>query len=245
MQLTFGLGEDAQLLLIRDCLRVAFGHVLPAVRREPVGQLVKSLISSRTRDAVSLRAYDDLRCNFPGWSAVAAAGVAEIEAVLADVTFADAKAPQLQQALRLIAAEHPDFDLHWLRDGSVDQATRWLRQLPGVGCEVSAATLNLSTLDLPAFVVDTHMVRVLGRYGIVPAKTGAEATYRAVMGVAAGWTSTDLAELHYLLKQLGQTLCRAERTDCHRCPLARSCRSSNPRLGRGPPTPAADLNGTG
>ncbi|MDB5736906.1 MAG: endonuclease, partial [Sphingomonas bacterium] len=77
-----------------------FGGAGGIPRRTPIGQLVKSLISSRTRDAVSLAAYRSLRERFGSAAGIAAAPVAAVETVIARVTFADVKAPRLVETLR-------------------------------------------------------------------------------------------------------------------------------------------------
>ena len=71
-------------------------------RRKPIGQLVKSLISGRTRDAVSLAAYHQLRAQFGSAGGIAAADPRTVEAVIANVTFAHAKAEWL------VASATPD-----------------------------------------------------------------------------------------------------------------------------------------
>lgn len=231
MQLTFGFGAETELTFIRDHLVAEYGRFRPIRRRDPIGQLVKSLISGRTRDHVSLHAYERLVRTYPGWTEVAVAKSIDVEVVIADVTFPDVKARHLGEALRAIAAQCPDFDLNLLGGWSVDGALAWLERLPGVGRKVSASTLNFSDLALPAFVVDTHVLRVLQRFGFVGRKAGIKAAYGAVMAAAAAWEADDFAELHLLLKHLGQTICRADRAGCRQCPISRRCQSAS-LLGR-------------
>lgn len=72
---------------------------VPAMRRAPVGQLVKSMISARTRDAVSIAAYRRLGLAFGSAGRLARAAVTDVERLIQDVTFANAKAAQLLRRL--------------------------------------------------------------------------------------------------------------------------------------------------
>jgi endonuclease-3 len=226
MQNMFDFGEAAKLAQLRDLLIARFGRPDIGALREPMGQLVKSLISSRTRDEVSLPAFARLVRAYPRWADMAAAKPREIEAVIKDVTFADVKAGHLKRTLQTIAVGHPDFRLDFLAAMPVPQALAWLERLPGVGRKVAAATLNFSTLRKPAFVIDTHILRVLRRLGFVGAKATTENAYRIVMAAAHGWGADDLAELHSLMKRLGKTLCRFDRAYCGDCPIASHCKTA-------------------
>lgn len=226
MQLALGFGAAGDMAGLREDLRCHFGGP-PQIRvRTPIGQLVKSLIGGRTRDEVSLYAYHRLLDAYPSWSDLAAAPAADVEAVIGAVTFPEIKARHLHQALHVIAVSHPDFDLSFLGRLSVARALSWLERLPGVGRKVAASTLNFSTLRMPAFVIDTHVLRILQRFGFIGSKAGILAAYDAVIGMMAGWSAAELAELHILMKRLGQEICQADQGLCAACPLNRQCRSS-------------------
>ncbi|WP_454853276.1 endonuclease III domain-containing protein [Rhizobium binxianense] len=226
MQTAFDFGTPAEISYMRDQLRAALGPIDVIRKRDACGQMIKSLISSRTRDEVSLAAYERLVDAYPCLSDLAAAAVEEIETLIADVTHARDKAVHLKGTLRIIAACHPDFDLGFLGRWPVDDALAWLERLPGVGPKVSASTLNFSTLRMPAFVVDTHVLRILQHFGIISEKTGIEAARDTVMAAAERWDATDLAEFHVLLKRLGQTVCQAGQPLCRTCPLRTRCRAA-------------------
>lgn len=223
MAFGFGAGED--IVWVRDRLISYFGEDGPIRLRTPIAQLVKSSISGRTRDEVSLSAYHRLLKRYPNWSDLADARASDVEDVIGAVTFPDVKARHLRDSLRTIASGHPDFDLAFLGRLTVAQALAWLERLPGVGRKVAASTLNFSTLAMPAFVVDTHVLRLLRRFGIVSDKAGIPAAFDAVMESSGIWSAVDLAELHILMKRLGQTICRADYCHCRDCPIRQRCGS--------------------
>jgi endonuclease-3 len=201
------------------------GTALPPRRRKPVGQLVKSLISGRTRDPVSLAAYHRLRDRFGSARAIAAAPVPLIGETIAEVTFAEAKAKWLASALRRIGRERPDFDLDFLGALPLDDALAWLERLPGVGRKVAASTLNASTLGRPVFIVDSHVLRVLRRLGFVDTNAEALAGSAAVTAAMPHWSGDDFLAFHIAAKRLGQFACHPETPACMRCPLRRDCPS--------------------
>lgn len=226
MQMAFDFGAVEDMAWVRDQLRACFGRPDRILARAPIGQLVKSSISNRTLDEVSLDAYRRLVEAYPEWPALAKASPGAVEILIGDVAFPDVKARHLGDAPRAIGAGHPDFDLEFLGRLSVAAALAWLERLPGVGRKVSASTLNFSTLGMPAFVVDTHVLRVLRRYGFVRSKAATRTAHDAVMAAASRWSAAELAELHILMKRLGQTICRHHRARCPDCPISRRCKAA-------------------
>ena len=192
-------------------------------RRTPIGQLIKSLISSRTKDAVSLPAYRGLGARFGSAAGIARATAAEILAVIADVTFPEPKAERLVAALAMIAAERPDFDLTFLGEMPLPAALAWLERLPGVGREVAAAALNASRLSCPVLIVDTHTIRILRRLGFAGATATSTTICDAVGEAVPAWRGDDFLWFHMAIKRLGQTICLHDVPLCDRCPLANDC----------------------
>lgn len=224
---------------MRDALRQAFGPYEITLPRAPIAQLVKSMISSRTYDQVSLAAYGRLVRRFPTWADLAAAPAKQIEAAIFDVRWPERKAPHLIATLRIIQVDHPDFDLRFLRRQSVSQGLAWLEALPGVGRKIAASTLNFSILRLPALVIDTHVLRVFRRLSFVGPQADTAAAYDTVMSSLEAWTAAELRDLHILVKHLGQTLCRARRPDCPRCPIRSRCKGLRGSEDKGAPSSTA------
>lgn len=222
----------ADLARWRDALLRAFGPPDTGPRRTPVGQLVKSILSARTRDAVSGPACDALVRRWPDWRALADAPVDEIAATVAAVTYAQDKAAYVRAALRRVGRERPDFDLSFLGAWPLADALAWLERLPGVGRKVAATTLNASTLDRPVAIVDTHDLRVLGRLGFVRPGADARAASEAVTAAMGSWSGEEFLWFHLLLKRLGQAICRWNVPECGRCPLRGDCPTAR---GRGEP----------
>src|SRR5687768_9416664 len=67
---------------------------------DPLSELVSSLLSHRTRNADSGRAFKALRSRYVDWSGVRDAPVADVQALIECCTWPEQKAPRIQQVLR-------------------------------------------------------------------------------------------------------------------------------------------------
>ena len=244
MQLSLALDADPLVAVVHRRLKAAYGGFADGPRLAPVDQLVKSLIASRTYDAVSWTAYLRLRDLFHPWERLAAVSPAEVERAIAQVTHAEVKAGWLPEALSRIITLKGSLSLDFLAEPSVEEAIAWLKtNLPGVGGKVASAVLNFSTLRRPAMVVDTHVWRVARRIGLSARAADPDAVAQTIMDAAPqGWGADDYFDLHWLLKRLGQTLCLDHRTRCGACPVASLCANRRqaanaPARGRGEVVP--------
>ena len=211
--------------------RLRLGDIaLPQRRRTPVGQLIKSLISARTLDAVSLAAYRRLRDRYRSPALMTQAEPRAIERLIGDVTFADVKAAQLVAALRMIEASDGGFALTHLAIRPLPDALAWLERQPGVGRKVAASTLNASTLQRPVMIVDTHVLRVLHRLGFVRTAADYRAASEAVTAAMPHWSGDDFLAFHIALKRLGQEVCRWDAPACGMCPLRVDCPTAAKRV---------------
>src|SRR5215217_9239990 len=203
--------------------------MLPRDRLSHLDQLVRSELGGRTYDEISWAAFHRLKARFSDWDALVEAGPAEVEPLIADVTYARAKAVWMVEALRTIKAWRGELSLDFLGELPTEIAFRKLKNLMGVGSKVAASVLNFSTFARPLLVVDTHVARVARRLGLT-STDDLDRAHEELMGlVQPTWDATDLYELHRLMKRFGQTICRHHETACHRCPLAPGCPSAATR----------------
>ncbi len=227
MQRSLAFTDDTLLGTIRARLLAILGPQRDAQRLDPISQLVKASISSRTRDRVAARAFAQLCQRYASWDLLSRETAGVIEALIRPVTFADRKAADLPAALRMIRARTGRLDLEFLVDWEDEVAMHWLDGLPGVGAKIAATVLNFSTLRKRVLPVDTHLLRVGRRLGLLPANADYPSGFDSFMRrVADVWDADDLYELHWLLKYLGQHVCTDSAPACTRCPLRDLC----PRL---------------
>ncbi|MBY0338921.1 MAG: Fe-S cluster assembly protein HesB [Acetobacteraceae bacterium] len=209
---------------------IAYFHDMP-----PLDELVSSLLSHRTRNADSGRAFRGLRARFAGWEAVRDAPVAEVEAAIASCTWPEAKAPALQRTLRAITERRGALDLSHLADMPPEEARAWLEALPGVGPKTSAAVLSFSTLRRRALPVDSHHHRVAQRLHVIPAKLAVGPAHRVLEAMLpAEWDAQTVYDHHEVLMLHGQKTCHFHNPACGRCVLLDLCPTGQARRA-GPP----------
>jgi len=231
MQLQFNYGQVDDIVWMDQTLLDCLGH--PEEENGPgsvpIHQLVGSIIAGRTRDQVSMQAFIDLlfHCR-DNWSLVAAMTVEDITDIIGKVTRPEQKAAWLKDTLQAIEQHSHDFNIDFLADMALDDARSWLQNFGGIGPKVAAAIMNFSTLDMPIFIVDTHVLRVLFRFGLI-GRVNTWLACRRVTGSMREWRPGDFRRFHCLVKQLGQQICTATHAACRRCPLADSCQKRRPK----------------
>ncbi len=133
-------------------------------------------------------------------------------------------AENLARSAQIIKRRRGAVELDFLAGWPTQAAFDWLNTLPGTGPKVACVTLNFSTLRRPVFAIDTHVLRVLWRLGLMPNGYNFKRGYISLSQVIPNhWDADDLYELHWLMKSLGQRICMHRRILCDRCPLASLC----------------------
>jgi endonuclease-3 len=204
--------------------------------RDPVAELVLTILSQNTADTNSGRAFVRLLQAFASWQAVIDAPLPELVAAIQPGGLAPTKAPRIQAALRDIKERTGGFDLSFLAGLPLDEARAWLGSIHGVGPKTVACVLMFA-LGLPAMPVDTHVFRVATRLGLIPERAGKAAMTpeKAHTLLEAAVPPPDLYAFHIGLIKHGRRTCTARAPDCSRCVLRDIC----PSAGKAEPEPAA------
>jgi endonuclease-3 len=212
-------------ILVHDRLCAEYGCPIPYFHNlDPLSELVSSLLSHRTKNRDSGRAYKQLRELFPTWEAVRDAPVEDVQKVISPCTYPEVKAPRLQQILHLITEQRGELSLDFLADLSVLEARAWLESLPGVGPKTSAAVLCFSQLRRRALPVDSHHHRVAIRLGLIPAKTAVGPAHSLLeTQLPADWDAQQIYDNHEVLMLHGQRCCYFAKPDCQRCVVLDLC----------------------
>lgn len=215
-----GPGRASEILAL---LLGRYGPLEPPRVWDPLDELVLTILSQNTSDTNSGRAFESLRAAFGDWEAVAEAAVEDVVDAIRPGGLANTKAPRIQAVLREIASREGDaIDLGWMREAPDARVADYLGSLPGVGPKTVACVLAFS-LGRDVIPVDTHVLRVATRLGLLPPKTTAEAAHRILAEeIPAG----ERVELHMAFIRLGRETCRARRPLCAECVLADLCPSA-------------------
>jgi endonuclease-3 len=231
----------ARALVIHERLCAEYRCPIPYFASlDPLSELISSLLSHRTKNADSSRAFRALRARFDTWEAVRDAPTAEVQEAIAAATWPEQKAPRLQAVLRGIGERRGgDLSLDFLGDMPVPEARAWLQALPGVGPKTSAAVLLFSRLRRPALPVDSHHHRVAQRLGLIPANVDVGPAHALLEAqLPTHWDAQTVYDNHEALMLHGQRVCFFRGPACHKCVVLDLCPTGQARVGQ----PALDLS---
>jgi endonuclease-3 len=166
---------EAAVLLVRDAVRPYPKAALFELAAEGFDSvfelLVACILSIRNRDEVTLPAARRLFAAARTPRAVAALSAREIDALIRDCTFHEAKAPTIRDIARQTANEH---------GGVLPCDETVLQGFRGVGPKCANLAVGIAC-GKPVIGVDVHVHRVTNRWGYVSEKTP-EKTMAALQG---------------------------------------------------------------
>jgi endonuclease III len=203
-------------------LEQLYGRPRLRAHRDPLGELILTILSQNTADTNSGRAFNAMMRKYGSWQEIADASPEELIETIRFGGLAQQKAPRIQAVLQAVRERSPDWDLSFLNEMPLEGARAWLRGLPGVGPKTAACVL-LFALGLPAMPVDTHVERVAKRLRLIPAKMTADKAHDELERLV---DPADYYRFHMLLIKHGRRTCSARNPACGRCPVADRCPSA-------------------
>ncbi|MEX1220295.1 MAG: DNA lyase [Solirubrobacterales bacterium] len=192
-----------------------YGRPVNLPHRDPVSELVRTILSQATSDLNRDRAFSGLTEGFPDWQSVRDAPVARIELAIRPGGLSRQKAPRIKAVLQKIGNE---MNLDWLETAPRDEAMGFLTGLPGVGRK-TAACVQVFTWNRPEIPVDVHVHRIGVRLGLFRPNASFEEAHDELLVLV---DPEDAYEFHMNLIRHGRELCRPT-PRCGACALRRMC----------------------
>lgn len=214
-----------KVLAIHEQLVEVYGPRVLRAGRDPLDQLIGTILSQNTSDHNSGRAFRSLQAKYPTWEAVMDAPTPEVYEAIKSAGLGNIKAPRIQNTLYEIMARRGELSLDFLDDMPLEEARQWLRSLAGIGPKTAACVL-LFALGRPAMPVDTHVFRVSRRLGLIGPKVGVEQSHRLL---EEALPPDAIYPFHINMIQHGRLICHAQRPNCGVCPLSDMCDFYNGR----------------
>lgn len=210
---------------VLDRLGEMYGVPAWEPRREPVAELVLTILSQNTSDLNAERAFDELRRRFPAWAAVESAPPGELIEAIRAGGLAYQKGPRIQMALRRVREARGAYDLDFLAALPPLEARAWLTAIPGIGPKTASVVL-LFCFGLPLMPIDTHVERVGRRIGLIRREDSLSAAHDRIL---RDLPPERVFEAHVNLITHGRRTCHARNPECGRCLVAPRCRFIDPR----------------
>ena len=204
---------------IDELLEEYYGRRSQARLKDPLTELVLTVLSQNTNDRNRDRAFEELKKAFPTWQDTAQASPAKLASAIRVGGLAKIKANRILTMLKGIKKAHGEYDLGFLERWPDEKVRDYLVAIDGVGPKTAACVLAFA-LGRDVMPVDTHVHRVATRLGILPVGHTAEAAHDYFLEFRGGLS---LYQLHLNLIEHGRKICRARNPLCGVCRLKRHC----------------------
>lgn len=176
---------------------------------DPFAILVGTLLSLRTRDVVTEKAFRRLWRLARTPETLAAFRTDQIESAIRTVGFYRQKARSLRAVGEILQRDH---------GGQVPDDLEALLALPGVGRKTANLVLT-EAFGLPGICVDTHVHRILNWWGFVETREPDETERVLRETLPRRWW----IPINGILVTFGQNICRPVGPRCGQCPVVREC----------------------
>jgi endonuclease-3 len=194
---------------------------------DPIDVLIETILSQNTSDANSGRAFASLKASFDTWEAVAIAPTERIAEIIKSGGLSQIKAVRIKQVLGQIEKEQGHISLDSLKSMNISEAEDYLTRLPGVGLKTARCVL-LFSLAKPLLPVDTHILRVSKRLGLIDSRASAEKAHSSLQEQTP---PSKVYQFHVHMIEHGRRICHARQPSCNMCVLKGICPSSPHQYG--------------
>lgn len=203
--------SQAAVRRIVDALKRVYPDARCSLEYEKDYELLFAVrLSAQCTDARVNLVTPSLYQKFPTLEAFANASYEEVGEAIRSCGFYRTKAKDIVECAKLLLEKH---------GGRVPGTMEELTALPGIGRK----TANLILGDIygePAYVCDTHCIRITGRLGLTDGSKDPLSVERQLRAVLPPGESNDFC---HRLVLFGRDRCTARRANCGGCPLREEC----------------------
>jgi len=171
--------------------------------------LIATMMSAQCTDKRVNEVTKDLFVKYPDASAVAAADFEEFAEDIKSVGFYNTKAKNIIATAKVIHEKYND---------EVPSDIDALTALPGVGRK-TANVVRGNIFGIESIVVDTHVLRISNRLGLVNSDDPVKTEYELMKALPSEkWIAFNHQGITF-----GRNICTAQRPKCEMCPLTDIC----------------------
>ncbi|TMF33575.1 MAG: endonuclease III [Chloroflexi bacterium] len=205
-------GARTRAKLTVERLRDLYTAATELSHENPFQLLIATILSAQTTDRSVNLVTPELFRRYPTAQDLAAADPSEVEKLIKPTGFFRLK------TMRILAASRALVELF---GGEVPTTMEDMVKIPGIGRKTANVILGAG-FDSPGFAVDTHVIRLTNRLGLVATRDPVKIEYQVcAMVPKEEWTGLSLRLILH-----GRRVCDARRPRCEECVLNDFCPSS-------------------
>ena len=203
--------SKAAVKRIIEALKVLYPDALCSLNYEKDYELLFAVrLSAQCTDARVNMVTPGLYAKFPTLEAFASASYEEVGEAIRSCGFYHTKAKDLVECAKILLDKH---------GGRVPDTMEELTALPGVGRKTANLILG-DVYSQPAYVCDTHCIRITGRLGLTDGSRDPLSVEKQLRAIIPGSESSNFC--HRMVLH-GRALCMARKPNCADCPLKSDC----------------------
>ena len=203
--------SKAAVRCIVEALKTLYPDALCSLQYQKDYELLFAVrLSAQCTDARVNMVTPALYAKFPTLDAFANASYEEVGEAIKSCGFYNTKSKDLVEFAKILLEKY---------GGSVPGTMEELTSLPGIGRK----TANLILGDIyhqPAYVCDTHCIRITGRLGLTDGSKDPLSVEKQLRAVLPPEESSDFCHRMVLF---GRDRCTARKANCDGCPLRADC----------------------
>ena len=181
--------------------------------------LMRTVLSQNTNDVNRDKGYAALRSTFPTWEDVVKADVEAIGEAIKIAGLHTQKSRTIKDFLSWLQAERGELDLEFVCGMETEAARHYLCQHKGIGIKTASVTLAF-VCGHDVFPVDTHVLRISKRLGLIPPTCSADKAHELMGEIVPQGRAFPF---HMNLIQFGRQICDARKPKCDECALTQHC----------------------
>ena len=202
--------KNEKVLLIIDRLYQYYQPVMSLAFSNPWELLVATVLSAQSRDERVNLVTKDLFLKYPDVHSFAEAPLELIEQSISSINYYHTKAKHLKETAVMILEKF---------HGKVPNTMEELISLPGVARKTANVVLNIAFNQSVGIVVDTHVLRLSNRLGLIRTMDRDRAEQELMKCIPKkDWIAISLLLIHH-----GRSQCTAKNPSCMVCCLKDLC----------------------
>lgn len=227
MEYTQPASDSSNFITVNEKLENQYGRPDPSEpplgnQLDPLDELIFIMLTTMTEYG-SQEVFIKLKKRYPSWQNLLISDKEEFFNILRPLGLVKQRGNRILSILETIKLKFGKITLAPLIDMCNNDVESFLTSLPGVGKKI-ARCIMMYSLNRNVFPVDTHVLRLCGRLGLIDQSISWQKAHDLLQSLAP----KDLRySLHVNLVIHGKEICKAKKPKCDICILNTVCPSAS------------------